>query len=97
MFSRMAEKLPPVIPATYRPSNKAIEMLGSRVNVMGRTIIMPVLIVMPGIIPTIRPSNTPIAVAIRLDNWIAWANPRAASSIILHYIHGAVGNKIVKA
>ena len=50
-------------------------MLGSSTNVSGSTMMMPVLMVMPGIMPTIRPSNDPIAVEIRLDGRIACMKP----------------------
>ena len=47
----MAEKLPPVMPATYSPSSRAIETLGSSTKVSGRTMMMPLLMVIPHFSP----------------------------------------------
>lgn len=60
MFRRIAEKLPPVMPPTYKPSKRAIETSGGNTKVIGRRTMIPVLIVNPGIIPTVRPIRTPI-------------------------------------
>tara|TARA_B110000438_G_C15327601_1_gene442285 strand:+ start:84 stop:440 length:357 start_codon:yes stop_codon:yes gene_type:complete len=60
MLRSIAEKLPPVMPPTYSPSKRAIEMSAGKTKVMGRRTMIPVLMVRPGIIPTIKPIRTPM-------------------------------------
>ena len=78
----MAEKLPPVMPLTYRPKSSAMEISGGRTKVNGSTIMMPVEIVIPGIMPTTRPNKHPTAVAARVAARVAWVNPAIMSGFI---------------
>ena len=63
MLMRMAAKLPPVIPPANTPSKSATAVVGSRMKVTGNRMMMPALVVRPGIIPHMRPCRAPKAVA----------------------------------
>ena len=63
MLMRMAAKLPPVIPPAKTPSRSATAVVGSRMKVTGKRMMMPALVVSPGIIPQMRPCRAPSAVA----------------------------------
>ena len=75
MLIRIAAKLPPVIPPTKTPRSSATAVVGSRMKVIGKRMMMPALVVSPGIIPLIRPCKAPRAVARMLVGESARYNP----------------------
>ena len=51
-----------------------MEISGGRTKVSGSTMMMPVEIVMPGIMPTTKPNRHPTAVAARVVARLAWVS-----------------------
>ena len=59
-----------------------MEMSGGSTKVSGRTMMIPMEMVIPGIMPTINPNSDPMAVDSRVDSWLAWEKPSMMSGFM---------------
>lgn len=64
------------------PDPAAAAVVSRCTNVTGSRMMMSVLIVMPGVMPTVRPMNTPTAVVRRTRSPDAWERPARTSGLM---------------